>query len=227
MPKRNRVTPRGKIEADPARGTKMGNRGGCLHNEQQELITSYTNKHWIICKTEYKDRNRTVMSPGLYTELFFLDEATALAAGHRPCYQCSYQDFKEFQRLWATANPAEALYNPEPKVDVIDDVLHRERLTTARLKANMEKVTYEAQLADLPDGTFVIWGDESEAHLVLDKWLLRWTFEGYAEPIARPTEVEVKVLTPQSIVKTLKQGYKPAIQHPFLKGKNRNDRHSS
>ena len=227
MSKQNRVTPFGKIEANSARGTKMGNRGGCLHNGQQKIITSYTNKHWIICKTEYKDRHRAVMSPGLYTELFFLDEAAALAAGHRPCYHCSYQDFKEFQRLWATANPVEALHNPEPQVDVIDEVLHRERLTHARRKMNMKKLTYRAQLADLPDGSFIMWGEDNCPYLVLDAWLLKWTFTGYAEPHARPTEAEVEVLTPQSIVKTLKQGYKPAIQHPFLKGKSKDDRYSS
>ena len=82
----NRVNPFGELFATPARGTLMGNRGGVIHNAAQQIVRQYRSRQWITCKLEFKGRRRKVMTPGLYTELFFLDEAVALAAGHRPCW---------------------------------------------------------------------------------------------------------------------------------------------
>ena len=104
MSRQNRGTPFGDIIATPARGTLMGNRG-CLHDNQGHIIRPYQLKRWIIYQLEFKGRRRQIMTPGKYTELFFLDEATALAAGHRPCVECSRPRFTEFVAAWAEANP--------------------------------------------------------------------------------------------------------------------------
>jgi hypothetical protein len=100
MPLQNRVSPRGEIIVSPARGTFMGNRGGVLHNERRQIVRPYASRRWITCLLEFKGRRRTVMSPGRYTELFFLDEAVALAAGHRPCAECRRDRFNAFRDAW-------------------------------------------------------------------------------------------------------------------------------
>ncbi len=106
-PLQNRVTPFGEIIATPERGMWMGNRGGCFHDAEQRLTASrWVNTHWITCRLEFKGWHREVMQPRRYTELFFLDEATAFAAGHRPCFECRRHDAKAFQSAWVAANPA-------------------------------------------------------------------------------------------------------------------------
>lgn len=128
MPKQNRVTPYGELIATPARGTLMGNRG-CLHNSRQQVVRHHRGKRWITCVLQFKDRHRAIMTPGHYTELFFLDEATALAAGHRPCAECSRSRFELFRTLWAGANP-DLTDKSAPRAGEIDETLHRDRITT-------------------------------------------------------------------------------------------------
>src|SRR5215470_13735675 len=147
-PRQNRVTPFSEIISTSARGTLMGNRG-CLHNDKGSIRRLYQLKRWIICVLEFKDRHRSVMTPGHYTELFFLDEATAFAAGHRPCAECQRERFNLFRTTMARANHVFSGLE-RPLATMIDDVLHHERLT-----ADGKKRTYVATINDLPDGTFI------------------------------------------------------------------------
>ncbi len=197
MPLQNRVAPNGLILATAARGTFMGNRGGVLHNEDRKIVRQYAGRRWITCLLEFKGWHRVVMSPRRYTELFFLDEAVALAAGHRPCAECRRDRFNAFKSAW------------EPKgvfADEIDRALH-----PARIDRKGRKVTYDAPVNSLPDGCFVqmdgssflVWGDS----------LLLWSPFGYQEKRPRPQDLIVPVLTPERIVECLRQGYTPEI-HP-------------
>ena len=209
MPKQNRVTPYGEIIATNARGTLMGNRG-ILHNDQQQIVRPYQHNAWIICRLEFKGRRRAVMSPGNYTELFFLDEATALAAGHRPCFECQRARANAFRDAWRAANP-ELVGDGHLKAGQIDAALHAERLTPARRIKDRRKQTYSASLKELPDGTVVEW--ESAPYLVWGKHLYPWTAVGYLSPMQRPADIRVIVLTPPSIVRALAGGFQPIV-HP-------------
>lgn len=209
MPKQNRVTPWGELIATPARGTLLGNRG-CLHDAQQQIRKLYLGKRWIICKLQFKNRHRMVMRPGLYTELFFLDEATALAAGHRPCAECSREQFDYFRILWAQANPRLAK-SKKPPAPFLDNVLHRERIT-----ADNKKVLYEAPLSQLPNGSFISLSNDQQAYLVLDTALWLWSPQGYLQKLTRKNDRLVQVLTPHSVVKTLAAGYRPALHATVL-----------
>src|SRR5215831_17832148 len=131
MPLQNRVTPCGEILALASRGTFMGNRGGVLHDEKRRILRHYASRRWITCLLEYKGRHRAVMSPGRYTELFFPDEAVALAAGHRPCAECRRERFNAFKNAW---NP-----NASVSAEEIDAELHR-----TRIDKHGKKVTYDA-----------------------------------------------------------------------------------
>ena len=208
MPRQNRVAPFGDLIATPARGTLMGNRG-CLHNGRQQIIRPYQSKRWIICQLEFKNRHRAIMSPGQYTELFFLDEATALAAGHRPCAECSRSRFESFRALWAKANPKFAR-NSKPLATVIDEALHHERID-----ALGRKRTYSQRLGEVPDGCFVLLPNDEHVHLVLQGFLHVWSAEGYHRHLKLQRDLVVRVLTPPSIVKTLALGYQVAI-HPSV-----------
>ena len=183
----------------------MGNRG-ILHNELQEIVRPYAHKAWIICQLNFKGRKRAIMSPGRYTELFFLDEATALAAGHRPCYECQRERAQQFRDAWVAANP-DLSNGRSVKMGDIDTVLHQERLTQARLVKDRRKRTYTAKLAYLPNGVFILWGERP--CLVWDDALWPWTAVGYEVPVARPITGPVTVLTPHSIVNTLAYGFEP------------------
>jgi len=208
MPMQNRVTPFGVLIAVDARGTLMGNRG-CLHDEHRRIRRSFVGQRWISCVLEFKGRRRTVMTPHRYTELFFLDESTALAAGHRPCAECQRARYLEFRAHWAAANPDPGRAAP-PSVDEIDRVLHAERL-----EPGGAKLTYRALTAQLPPGTMVADG-EARPHLVRKDALLPWTASGYGRPIPTPRE-PVSVLTPRSIVRTIAHGFDVAV-HPSATG---------
>src|SRR5579872_4878699 len=155
MPLQNRVTPYGELVAVPERGEMMGNRG-VLHNDARQIVRPWQLRRWITCVTEFRGRYRQVMRPHSYTELFFLDEATAFAAGHRPCAECRNADYKRFRALWETG------FCGVKSVDAIDAVLHAERLE------GQTKRTSKAEVATLPDGTYVsidgipriVWGEE-------------------------------------------------------------------
>jgi hypothetical protein len=206
MPRQNRVTPFGEIMATPARGTLMGNRGR-LHDEHGVIRRSFLGQRWIICLLSFKGWWRPVMAPGQYTELFFLDEATALAAGHRPCAECQREHFERFRAIWAAANPRPA-HTPPTAAPALDAVLHAQRLTPVGRQR-----TYAAPSASLPDGAFVTVPGDPRAYLVLGRWLLRWSAFGYDTAIARPDSGVLRVLTPRSVVKTMAAGY-AAEFHP-------------
>jgi hypothetical protein len=198
----NRVNPSGEIIRTPARGAWMGNRG-LLHNDKQEIIRPFRLLAWITCVLEFKDRRRVVMSPGLYTELFFLDEATAFSAGHRPCYECRREDHLRFKKYWLLGNPVYQ-FNAKTRIGEIDTILHRERLST-----DHSKVTFLADISELPDGTFILF--EGKPALIKGDCLHPWSPAGYDAGIARPDKLEVIVLTPASVVNTFKAGYLPQM----------------
>jgi hypothetical protein len=159
-------------------------------------------RRWIICQLQFRGRHREVMSPRrTWTELFFLDEATALAAGHRPCAECRNPAYRRFRELWAAVHPA------DPRgADWIDRRLHAERLA-----GRSAKRTHPAQLAGLPDGAFV--AREGRAWLVQDRLLLEWSPAGYVSRQDRPRRGRVELLTPPSVVAVLGAGYRPHV-HP-------------
>lgn len=206
MARPNRVTPLGELIATPERGTFMGNRG-VLHDANGKIRRAWQLKRWIVCRLEFRGRRREVMSPGRYTELFFLDEATAFAAGHRPCAECRRERFDAFREAWRTAHASTA--SSLPTAEEIDRRLHEERLSPDRSKR-----FFAAKLDALPNGVFVRLTDPDErVYLVLDKELLAWTPGGYGEKIPRLSGVEVRVLTPESTVGALRAGYEPEM-HP-------------
>lgn len=203
MPLQNRVTPEGEIVVSDARGTMMGNRGGPMHNEARMLSRRrWVSKQWICCRLEFNDRRRQVMAPDRYTELFFLDESTALAAGHRPCFECRRQDFLWFATLWGRGK---GLVGRVTAGDM-DAVLHPERVD-----AGGRKVVWSGDLQRLPSGTFV--RHAGRPHLVLASWLLEWSPAGYVATHRRPDTATVEVITPRSIVAVLSAGYCPSL-HP-------------
>jgi hypothetical protein len=208
VPYQNRVNPFGQIIATPARGTLMGNRG-CLHDDQDHPVRQYQGRRWIICVLDFKGRTRQPMPPGHYTSLFFLDEATALAAGHRPCAECQRARFSAFRAHWAAANPQLA-GGAAPAVGTIDVALHHERISDHRFQRDKLKQTYAERLDALPDGVMVLLASSAGPHLVRGDALYPWQFDGYVQPIARP-DVSVQVLTPRSTVRAIEHGFQPAI----------------
>jgi hypothetical protein len=208
MSRRNRVTPFGEIVAIPERGTFMGNRG-IIHDADGRILRPWAVKRWLICVLEFKGRHRAVMTPNRYTELFFLDEATSLAAGHRPCAECRRGRFLAFRDAWAAGN-RQTTMGPEPiRAEVIDNRLHAERVGP-----NRSKRTDRANVDDLPDGVFVtIGGRDGGACLIWGDKLLAWSPGGYRERQRRPRGEVVTVLTPGSTVNAIRSGYVPEI-HP-------------
>jgi len=211
MPLQNRVTPEGEILATPHRGLLMGNRGGAFHLPDRTLgPRRWASKQWIACVLAFKGRHREVMQPNRYTELFFLDEATALAAGHRPCFECRRAEAERFAALWAKVHgrPGRA-QAPE-----MDEVLHQERVGPMR-----EKPTFRARLADIPSGAFVraaVGRSPLRPHLVMGNHLLAWEPAGYRALVCRLAAThELDVLTPRSVVAVLSAGYRPML-HPTV-----------
>ena len=194
----NRVTPRGNLEAVSARGSWLGNRG-ILHNERQEIVAPWRHKAWVTCKLEFKGRKRTVFGPGSYSELFFLDEATAFSAGHRPCGECRREKYKAFKAAWCTANQ-NLLHTPNPPIGFLDKYLHAERAIPGG-----GQVTYSEKIRNLPDGVSVKL--EDKAVLVWRGHLHTWTHHGYVEqrPIKNSSTI-VQVLTPKSVVAVFREG---------------------
>jgi hypothetical protein len=205
MPLQNRVNPFGSLIATPERGAWTGNRG-VIHDERKEIVRNYAVKYWITCLLEYKGMNRTVMSPNRWTELFFLDEATAFAAGHRPCGFCRHADFKRFKNLWLTANFERYGLVEKTKMDIIDVLIHKERLDENGLQK-----TFNAVLSTLPDGTFIRLDDPTKSFLWFHQQLHAWSFGGYSKVTAFDKNQEVAVLTPLSYVAVFKAGYVPQV----------------
>ena len=199
MPYRNRVTPLGELIAVRAKGLVYGNRG-CLHDAEGRVRRGWSGKRWIACRLAFRGRRRELLRPGRFTELFFLDDATALAAGHRPCAECRREDYDRFRALWRE------LHSGPAAADAIDARLHEERVD------GRERRLHRAALDELPDGAFVL--EAGEPWLVRGAELLRWTPAGYAERRALPGGAATLV-TPPSLVELLRAGWSPDCV-PFL-----------
>lgn len=203
----NRVDPFGDIHAVADRGTMFGNRGGCMHTESQQLRgRPWTNKRWITCVLEFKGRRRELMQPNRYTELFFLDEATAFAAGHRPCMECRRPDAKRFIAAWSAAHLPPG--QPLKSIDHIDEIAHRERIDPATKRQR----TSRARLSTLPDGVLLTLDEQPGQPLLLWRGRLReWTFGGYSDAVPFPADQTVTLLTPPSFAISFSAGYEPAV----------------
>ncbi len=199
MPLQNRVTPLGEIVADPHRGLFTGNRG-IIHDPRTKTLLRkrWSNPAWLICLCEFRGRRRKVMGGRSWTELFFLDEATALAAGHRPCFYCRRDDANRFRAAWEAGNGV-----PGVRAKDIDAVLHRERLDRGR------KRLHPMPLHELPDGAMVQASGESYA-IVRGRALL-WSFAGYRK--AEAVVADAMLVTPPSTVRALASGFRPVL-HP-------------
>lgn len=204
MPLRNRVTPFGDIIATEARGLLFGNRG-VLHDENGRLVRAWQVRRWIACLLEFKGRRRSLLQPGRFTELFFLDEATALAAGHRPCAECRREDFLRFRHAWTDTHPG-----GPPRADDIDRALHAERIGDGGTKR-----VHQARLSDLPDGSMI--AEENRAWTVVGGELVAWSPFGYEDRRSMPRAATVQTLTPPSVIGVIRAGYRPAI-HPTALG---------
>lgn len=213
MPLQNRVTPEGKIVALSERGLFMGNRG-ILHDAEQRLQTArWRHPHWIICLLAFKGWHRDVMQCHTYTELFFIDEATALAAGHRPCALCRRASYLDY------LDALKAALHQDRRLDAasLDCMLHSARIESGTRRQRR----FEARLDDLPDGVMVTHHDDAVPEdagaiwLVFGRHLLRWRPGGYDRSVRRPNSIAVQVLTPRPTVLALQQGYQPVF-HPSV-----------
>ncbi len=202
MPLRNRVTPLGELVTDPGRGLVYGNRG-CLHDDEGRIRRRYAVRRWISCRLAFKDWHRApLLQPGKFTELFFLDEATAFAAGHRPCALCRREDYDRFGAMWRSLHD-------EGGADTIDERLHAERVDPATRSHRLHAVA----LHELPDGAFVV--RDGAPRLVLGDSLLDWSPGGYTR-LSRRRRGRATLVTPPSLVEILRLGWVSALPllHP-------------
>jgi hypothetical protein len=209
MPLRNRVTPLSELVADSGRGLVYGNRG-CLHDDKGTIRRRYAGKRWIACRLAFRGwLRRPLLQPGRFTELFFLDEATAFAAGHRPCALCRREDYDRFGSLWRRLHPGDA------GADAIDTRLHTERLT---LDTRAQR-HHHARLDELPDGAFVL--REGAPWLVRGADLLKWTPAGYTARTPRRSRDQARVITPPSLLSVLASDWRPLVPllHPSADGR--------
>lgn len=202
MPFQNRVLPTGEITAIPVRGTLTGNRG-IIHRDDKTLGTARWSHHaWICCTLDWQGRKRPVMTGRNWTELFFLDEAVAFAAGHRPCGYCRRDAYVGYRDAWADAAGS------RHSAKAMDVDLHASRVTRARVQ-----ITYQATLNDLPDGAMV--AHEGQPHLLHNRGLFPYTPDGYAPPIVAKPDTIITVLTPAPTIAVLHAGYRPQL-HPSV-----------
>ena len=200
MPLQNRVDPFGLIHAVPERGPLMGNRGGCFHTDEKTLKpTHWKTRQWITCVLDFKNRQRELMSEGSYTELFFLDEVTALAAGHRPCYECRYADAKRFREALVRSG----VFRYRPKASDLSDAIAGEIQAVLKGKSEREQVNS----ADLPNRAMFTTG--SVAYLKWNDLAYAWSFSGYDAATELPERV-VR-LTPHITCEALAHGYVPSV----------------
>ena len=200
-PLQNRVDPWGELQAVPTRGSLMGNRG-ILH-VSDDIVRPWASKAWVACVLDATFQKRKPFSPGTYSELFFLDEATAFAAGHRPCRVCQRARHDLFNTAWTDANAASVTRTRLPIAD-IDKALHAERT-----QPDKGKRTYQATVSALPFGTF--FEHEGQARLVWATPHPVWSFRGYTKGEAVAPDVQVDVLTPRSIVQLFRAGFRPRV----------------
>jgi hypothetical protein len=198
MPLQNRITPTGDIIATPHRGMFTGNRG-IIHDPKTRTLTRrWASQAWLTCVCEFRGRRREVMGGRSWTELFFLDEATALAAGHRPCFFCRRDDANRFRAAWEAGNGVKNIRAPD-----VDAVLHRERLSGGKKRLH----ELPMPLDKLPDGAMLQQGDES--YLIAQGRALAWSPAGYRE--ARAMLQGAMLLTPPSTLRALMAGYRPVL----------------
>lgn len=204
MPLQNRIDPWGNLVAVKARGEFLGNRG-ILHDDDKNIVKPWAHKNWVTCKLSFKGIKRELFGQNSYSELFFLDEATALAAGHRPCAHCRRQRYQEFKRFWGIAIGLTDAEAKSASVQEIDKRLHLERANRSR-----EKVLFNAKFSEVPEGAFIALGDE--AYLVWSGRLHKWSHHGYASAQQlSPNNQVVQVITPQTIVQMYQAGFKPLV----------------
>ena len=204
MALQNRVTPLGELIATPERGLVYGNRG-CLHDETGRIRRHYSGKRWIACRLRFRGwHRRPLMQPGRFTELFFLDDATAFAAGHRPCALCRRADYDRLVAIWRGLHPGQV------GADAIDAQLHSERVASG----TGAQCHREVPLDDLPDGAFIL--SDGTPVLVLGDELLRWSAAGYTGRRPRPRRQQATLITPPSLVTVLRSGWRPVVPliHP-------------
>jgi len=202
LPLQNRVTPLGELVAERGRGLVYGNRG-CLHDDAGRIRRRFQGKRWIACRLEFRLRRRhPLLQPGRYTELFFLDEATAFAAGHRPCAECRREDYDRFAAIWRGLHPGQV------GADAIDAQLHAERVAPG----TREQRHHAEPLDALPDGAFILC--EGRPFLVRGAKLLAWSAGGYVADRSRPAGVQATVITPPSLLAVLHTGWQPLV--PFF-----------
>jgi hypothetical protein len=207
MPLQNRCNPFGALVATPARGTMMGNRGGKFHRDDRTLGgRRWTSRHWICCDIHYKNKRHDAMGR-YYTSVFFLDEVTALAAGHRPCFFCRRKEAQHFL----------SLAEPPLMADAADRILHEQR------HASRKQVAAQAcNVADLPDGTMI--AIDGAPHAVRGDRLLRWSFEGYGDARARRAVARAELITPPLFVTILANGFQPRWHDSVLPSADRAQR---
>lgn len=207
MPLKNRIDPWGKFNAVKARGKWLGNRG-ILHNDEKEIIAPWRHKSWVTCRLEFKNRKREIFSPNHYSELFFLDEATALAAGHRPCAECRRERYNEFKSAWLAANREPSFVSVPIKK--IDNQLHSERAIPGG-----DKVTFNSKFSEVPIGAFIELNEL--AVLVWNGKLYQWSPSGYS-PYSKSPDLDAKVtvLTPKSFFVMLQNGFIPQVDDSVL-----------
>lgn len=207
-PRQNRVTPFGEIESTSAKGLFLGNRGD-IHAPDGSLSNRrWAVKAWICCALASRSGSRVEFDrKGRYYPLFFADEATAFAAGHRPCAMCRHRDYQNFKRHWQDAKRI------EPSRFVSAAEIDGE-LQASRIDASRRKITFPARLGDLPDGAMLTFaGAPAEARLLWRGKTWRWSHAGYDAPQAAAATAEVSVLTPAPFVDVFKAGYAPMV-HP-------------
>ncbi|MEM5517721.1 hypothetical protein WNY37_12250 [Henriciella sp. AS95] len=205
MTLQNRVDPFGEIHASPSRGLFTGNRGGCFHREDQTLRpTRWSSRQWIICLLEFKGRRRKLMQPGLYTELFFMDEATALAAGHRPCFECRKGDALAFRG----ALMSRKVFDDTPSVGELDSLIAGEMQARIRQKLPLMRGPAHA----LPDGA--MFAHAGRAWLKWQDKALAWSFNSYEAATDLPS-APVGYLTPSATLEALRGGYLPTLHPSF------------
>jgi hypothetical protein len=202
-PLQNRVTPAGEIVSNPARGTLIGNRG-CLHRPDRTLgVSRWRSKMWICCVLQWRDVRRDVMPPGRWTALFFLDEATALAAGHRPCGYCRRAAYASFTEAWRRADGLAE----RPHAGEMDARLHSERIDSRTRR----QLTRPALAGELPSGAMI--RHDGTCGLLAGGRFLPWSFGGYLAPAELPPATQVELLTPPATVAAIAAGYRPLL-HP-------------
>jgi hypothetical protein len=198
----NRVDPRGALHAVAEHGTLMGNRG-ILHDVNRKIVRQWQHKSWVACVLQFKGVKRSLFSPNNYSELFFLDEATSLSAGHRPCGFCQRSRYQLFKDIWFKANTS-ALTGPPHAIGLVDKALHVERAVRGG-----GKVTYPAILSDLPVGT--MFECDGVIYLNWSGGQLPWSFKGYGLPVTIAPSTSVQVLTPPSVVRMFQNGFTPEV----------------